>query len=91
MEEPIPTWSDIAWILENYGQSRTEKVPADIYYRRISRQWPAEPLVNVKSHPHFCPCPRRCKWDPSTTISSMEYNWPLIPGPKTTAEECKLI
>lgn len=89
-EEPIPTWSAIAWILEDYGQSRTEEMPADIYYRRISRQWPAEPPVNVSSHPHFCPCPRRGKWNPSATISSVEYNWPLITGPKATAEECKV-
>ena len=62
-------------------------MPADIYYKRISRKWPAEPPVNVKTHPHFCPCPRRCKWDPLATISSVEYNWPLIFGPKSNAEE----
>lgn len=90
MEEPIPTWSAIAWILEDYGQSRTEDMPTDIYYTRISRQWPVEPPVNVKNHPHFCPCPIRCKWDPTATISSVEYNWPLIPGPKSTAKECKV-
>lgn len=89
-EEPIPTWDAIAWILEDYGQSRTEDMPADIYYRRVSRQWPSEPPVNVRSHPHFCPCPRRCKWDPVATISSVEYNWPLVPGPKSTAEECRV-
>ena len=88
-EEPIPTWNAIAWILEDYGQSRTEDMPTNIYHRRISKQWPVEPPTNVKSHPHFCPCPRRCKWDPLATISSVEYNWPLISGPKGTARECK--
>ena len=64
-------------------------MPADIYYRRISRKWSSEPPVNVQSHPHFCHCPRRCKWDPLATISNVEYNWPLVPSPKGTAEECK--
>lgn len=89
IQEPIPTWNVISWIAEDYGLSRTEEMSTDIYYRRISRQWPTEPLVNVANHPHFCPCPRRCKWNPSATLSSVEYNWPLIPGQKTTAAECK--
>ena len=45
--------------------------------------------INVSSHPQFCPCPRRGKWFPSTTISSVEYKWPVIPSPKITAHECK--
>ena len=42
------------------------------------------------SHPNFCPCPRRYKWDPQATLNSVEYNWPLIPGPMATAGECQL-
>ena len=89
LEEPVPTWSAIAWLLEDYGLTRTEEMPADIYYRRVSKRWHAEPPIAVASHPHFCPCPRRGKWNPTATISSIEYNWPLIPGPKTTSAECK--
>lgn len=37
----------------------------------------------------FCPCPCRKKWDPAATISSVEYNWPLIIGPKFTAADCQ--
>ena len=88
-EEPIPTWTAITWPLEDYGLSRTEDVPTDIQYKRISRQWSATPPAVVASHPHFCPCPRRNKWDPAATISSVEYNWPLIIGPKFIAADCQ--
>ena len=88
-EEPVPTWSAIAWLLEDYGLSRTEEVPADIQYRRMSRQWPTIPLAAVKNHSHYCPCPRRQKWNPAATLESVEYNWPIIPGPKSTAVECQ--
>jgi hypothetical protein len=88
-EEPIPTWMAIAWLLEDYGLSRNEEVPADIQYRRISRRWPDGPPASVASHPHFCPCPRRGKWNPEAILSSVEYNWPLIQGPKSTPAECR--
>ena len=88
-EEPVPTWSAIAWLLEDYGLSRTEDVPADIQYRRMSRQWPTIPPAAVRSHPHYCPCPRRQKWNPAATLASVEYNWPIISGPKSTAAECQ--
>lgn len=87
--EPIPTWNAIAWLLEDYGLSRTKDVPADIQYKRISRQWSVIPPAAVASHPHFCPCPRRNKWDPIATIASVEYNWPLIIGPKSTVAQCQ--
>ena len=88
-EEPVSTWLAIAWLLEDYGLSRTEEAPADIHYRRISRQWPTIPPAAVRSNPHYCPCPRRHKWNPSATLTSVEYNWPIIPGPKSTAAECQ--
>lgn len=88
-EEPIPTWTAIAWLLEDYGLSRNEEVPADIHHRRIARRWPDGPPAGVASHPHFCRCPRRGRWDPEATLSSVEYNWPLIQGPKSTADECR--
>lgn len=65
--------------------------PADIYYKRISRQWSSILSLAISSHPRFCLCPRRCKWNPAATLSSVEYNWPLIPGPKATAAECKIM
>ena len=88
-EEPVLTWVAISWMLEDYGLSRTENVPADIQYRRISRQWSPNPPPAVINHPHFCPCARRYKWNPLATLTSIEYNWPLIPGPKKTASECQ--
>ena len=88
-EMPVPTWQAIAWLLEDYGLSRTEDVPADIHYRRISRQWSSSPPPAITNHPQFCACPRRNKWDPQATLHSVEYNWPLIPGSKTTAANCQ--
>ena len=88
-EEPIPTWSALSWLLEDYDLSRTEEVPADLHYRKISRQWSHNPPLVVASHHNFCPCKRRCKWDPQATLTSVEYNWPFIPGPMSTATECQ--
>lgn len=88
-EEPVLTWSAISWLLEDYGLSRTETIPADIQYRRVSRQWSPTPPPAVINHPNFCPCARRYKWNPHATLTSIEYNWPLIPGPKATASECQ--
>jgi hypothetical protein len=88
-EEPVLTWTAISWMLEDYGLSRTEEVPADIVYRQNSRQWSHNPPPAVANHPNFCPCQRRCKWNPQATLTSVEYNWPFIPGPMSTADECK--
>ena len=68
--------------------SRIENVPMDIQYRRISRQWSLQPPPAVANHPNFCQCPRRGKWNPAVRLSSVEYNWPIIQGPKTTFKEC---
>jgi hypothetical protein len=89
-EEPIPTWSTISWLLEDYGLSKMEEVHADISYRKISRQWSHNPPPIVAIHPNFCLCQRRCKWDPHATLASAEYNWSFIYGPMSMAEECKL-
>jgi hypothetical protein len=88
-EEPVLTWTAISWMLEDYGLSRTEEVPADIVYWQNSRQWSHNPPPAVANHPNFCPCQRRCKWNPQATLTSVEYNWPFIPGPMSTADECK--
>ena len=87
-EEPVVTWSAISWLLEDYGISRIENVPADIQYRRISRQWSLQPPPVVANCPNFCQCPRRGKWNPVVRLSSVEYKWPIIQGPKTTPKEC---
>ena len=84
-ERHVPTWQAITWLLEDYGLSRTEEVPVDIHYCRISRQWYSNPPLAVATHPNLCLCLQRHKWDPQATLHSVEYNWPLIPGPKTTA------
>lgn len=88
-EEPIPTWTAIVWLLEDYGLSQIEEVHVDIHLRRISRRGPENPPVSVTCHMHCCPCPRRGRWNPEATMSSNEYNWPLIQGPKSTPVECK--
>ena len=87
-EEPVVTWSAISWFLKDYGLSRIENVRADIQYMRISRQWSLQPQPAVANHPNFCECPSRGKWNPAATLSSVEYNWPIIQGPKTTPVEC---
>ena len=79
-EQPVPTWSALAWILEDYGLSRIETTPADMVYKRSSRTWTFEPPPAVQAHPRFCPCARRHKWAPTATIASVEYNWPQIQG-----------
>lgn len=89
-EQPVPTWTAISWLLEDYGLSRTEAVPADIHYRRVSRQWSINPPPAVANHPQFCSCVRRNKWNPEATLSGVEYNWALIQGPKSTADKCQL-
>lgn len=79
-EQPVPTWPALGWILEDYGLSRTETVAADLVYKRTSGAWSFEPPPAVQLHPQFCPCPRRHKWAPDSTIASVEYNWPQIQG-----------
>ena len=80
IEQPVPTWPALAWILEDYGLSRSEPVAADLIYKKISGPWAFEPPTAVQSHPAFCPCERRHKWAPDATINSVEYNWPQIQG-----------
>jgi len=87
-EEHVLPWSVISWFLEDYGLLCTETVLADIQYRRTSRQWSLQPPPAVASHLNFCQCPRRGKWNPTATLTSVEYNWPIIQGPKTTPKEC---
>jgi hypothetical protein len=89
-EKHVLTWSAISWLLEDYGLSRIETVPADIQYsyRRISRQWSLQPPPAVANHPNFCPCPRQGKRNPTATLTSVEYNWPIIQGPETTPKKC---
>ena len=79
-EQPVPTWSALAWILEDYGHSRSETTAADMVYRRISGAWTFEPPPAVQAYSRFCPCARRHKWAPNATIASVEYNWPQIQG-----------
>lgn len=78
-EKLILTWMAITWLLEDY----------DIQYWRILRQWSVVPPTTMANHSHFCFCPHKNKWNPTSTLSSGEYNWPLIIGPKSTAVECK--
>ena len=91
-EQPVPTWSALAWILEDYGLSRTETVAADMVYRKISGAWTFEPPPAVQAHVRFCPCARRHKWAPNATIASVEYNWPQIQGAPgfNTPTQCRV-
>ena len=78
----------MAWLLEDYGLSMMEDIPTDIQYRRISRQWSPKHPPAVATHPNFCPCPRKNKWDPHATLHSVEYNSPFL-GSKATAVKCQ--
>ena len=89
-EKFLPTWKALSWLLEDYGLSRTEDISTDIHYRRISRQWSSRPPPAVATHPNFCSCTWRHKWDPQATLHSVEYNRPLIPGPKATTAQCQM-
>lgn len=33
-EQPVPTWSALTWLLEGYGQLRTETIAADLITSR---------------------------------------------------------
>lgn len=79
-EQPVPTWAALTWILQDYGLSRVEQIAADLVYKQISGPWSFEPPPAVHLHPQFCPCARRHKWAPDSTIASVEYNWPQIQG-----------
>ena len=81
----------MTWLLEDYGLSRMKDIPVDNQNCRISRQWSSKSPPVVVTHPNFCPCPRRHKWDPHATLNNVEYNWPLIPGPKATAAQCHVV
>lgn len=35
-EQHVPTWSVLTWLLEGYGQSRTEIIAADLIYKQVS-------------------------------------------------------
>ena len=79
-EKPVPTWTALAWILQDYGLSRTEQMAADLVYKQISGPWSFDPPPVVQVHPQYCPCARRHKWSPTSTLASVEYNWPQIQG-----------
>lgn len=68
-EQLIPTCPTVAWILEDYGLSRTETIAADKVYQRISKNWTFEPPPTVQAQSHFCPCARRHKWSPNAIIA----------------------
>jgi hypothetical protein len=86
---PLPTWQGIEWLLEDYGLSRQEEKSWDLIYNRLQDStWSNEALVAVKSNGHFCNCPRRFLWAPDALISSVEYNWPMIPDLFDTATNC---
>ena len=93
-EIPIPSWKAIEWLLEDYGQSRTEVRSWDLVYKQLLNDqelvnWTVQPPVAVATNAHYCSLePRRFKWDPEATIDSVEYNWPIIPGQFDSAEAC---
>lgn len=52
-EKPIPIWSALAWILQDYGLSRTEQLAVNLVYKQISGPWFFEPrtkdlLTNIR-------------------------------------------
>ena len=91
-EQPVPTWEAINWLFRDVGLSRvipTETAEShDRVYARISKGWGPLPPLAVTMDPRFCACRRRYKWSPSATIDSLEYNWPIVPGPFRNPAEC---
>lgn len=94
VEQPIPTWKALEWILEDVGQSRQVSTDPsqshDKVYRRICAGWSREPPLNVRNDLRFCNCPRRYKWPTNALVDSLEYNWPLIPGSFMTPQDCNV-
>lgn len=92
IEQPIPSWRALEWLLEDVGLSRviptTLEDQHDVVYRRICRGWSLIPPLTVTNDPRFCNCPRRCKWPPHALIDSLEYNWPVVPGSFVSPEDC---
>lgn len=92
VEQPIPSWRALEWILEDVGQSRQVSTDPnqshDKVYRRSCAGWSREPPLNVTNDLRFCNCPRRYKWPPIALIDTLEYNWPLIPGSFVTPQDC---
>ena len=80
IKQHVPTWPALAWILEDYGLSRSEPMVVNIIYKQIIGPWLFEPPPAVQSHLQFCLCDRRHKWMPNATINSIEYKWPQIQG-----------
>ena len=86
---PLPTWTAIEWLLEDYGLSRREERSWDLIYKEIVNvNWTDAAPEAVRTNGHFCDCKRRFKWAPDSLIDSVEYNWPLIPGQFDTALNC---
>ena len=92
VEQPIPSWKALEWILEDVGQSRQVSTDPsqshDKVYRRICAGWSRGPPLNVRNDLRYCDCPRRYKWPTNALVDSLEYNWPLIPGSFVTPQDC---
>ena len=65
IEQPIPSWKALEWLLEDVGLSRVISTAPDdahdVVYRRICRGWSVTPPLAVTNDPRFCNCPRRYK------------------------------
>lgn len=92
LEQPIPSWKALEWILEDVGLSRQvdtdPRQSHDQVYRRTCGGWSRTPPLSVTNDPRFCNCPRRYKWPNNALIDGLEYNWPIIPGSFVTARDC---
>ena len=53
IEHLVHTWPTLAWLLEDYGLSRSEPVAADFIYKKISGSCAFEPPPRCKVTPHF--------------------------------------
>jgi hypothetical protein len=92
IEQPIPSWKALEWILEDVGLSRRvstdPKQSHDKVYRRSCHGWSRGPPLSVTNDVRFCNCPRRYKWPPNSLLDTLEYNWSLIPGSFVTPQAC---
>lgn len=92
IEELIPSWNALEWILEDVGLWRQinmrPKEAHDMVYRKICHSWSKTPPVTVTNDSRFCDCPRRWKWSPQASINNLEFNWPINLGSFQTPKDC---
>ena len=79
-EEPVLTWSAISWLLEDYGLSRTETIPADVQIQTGFKTMVSYSTTGCDQPSDSCPCARRYKWNPTPHWQALRTigHWYLV-------------